>query len=156
VHPNAELIERFYQAFQRRDAAAMVACYHPDVEFWDPVFLSLKGSRAGDMWRMLCERGKDLTIAYRDVRADDGGGSAHWDADYTYSGSGRKVHNSIDARFEFRDGLIVRHTDTFDLHRWASQALGPLGMLLGWLPPFQSALRKKAATALERFAARSG
>lgn len=27
AHPNAELIERFYQAFQRLDGEAMAACY---------------------------------------------------------------------------------------------------------------------------------
>lgn len=29
THPNAELIERFYQAFQRLDGEAMAACYAP-------------------------------------------------------------------------------------------------------------------------------
>lgn len=43
----------------------------------------------------------------------------------------RKVHNVIDARFEFRDGLIIRHVDTFNFHRWASRALGTPGKLFG-------------------------
>ena len=41
-------------------------------------------------------------------------GSAHWEADYTFSATKRKVHNVVDARFELRDGLIVKHTDVFD------------------------------------------
>jgi len=36
--PNAALIQRFYEAFQRSDAEAMAACYAPDVQFSDPVF----------------------------------------------------------------------------------------------------------------------
>ena len=56
AHPNAELITRFYQAFQRLDAEAMVACYSPDVHFSDPVFTDLNGQEAGDMWRMLASR----------------------------------------------------------------------------------------------------
>ena len=61
MHPNAALIEQFYQGFQKKDHAAMAACYHPDIHFSDPVFTDLKGFRAGAMWHMLTERGKDLT-----------------------------------------------------------------------------------------------
>lgn len=155
-HPNAELIQTFYQAFQRKDYAGMAACYHPDVEFSDPVFTSLKGWKAGAMWHMLCERGKDLQVVYSAVEADDVKGSAHWDADYTYSVSGRMVHNKIDASFEFRDGKIVRHVDSFDLRRWAVMALGPAMLLLGWLPPVQAKIRAKGAAALDAYIAKAG
>ncbi len=151
MHPNEELIHRFYQAFRRRDAEGMVACYHPDVVFSDPVFPDLRGPSAGNMWRMLCQRGKDLEIAYRDVQADDQTGRAHWDADYTFSGTGRKVHNQIDATFRFQDGLIREHRDQFDLYRWMSMALGLKGRLLGWLPVVQGTVRKQAAGALRKF-----
>jgi hypothetical protein len=66
------------------------------------------------------------------------------------------VHNSIDARFELRDGKIVKHTDSFDLRRWASQALGMKGKLLGWLPPVQNAIRKQADAGLRAFMAKRG
>ena len=59
---NAELIGRFYAAFQARDAEGMVACYAADVRFSDPVFPALVGERAKAMWRMLVGRGKDLVI----------------------------------------------------------------------------------------------
>ena len=68
MHRNAELIEKFYRAFQTRDGATMAGCYHPEVQFSDPVFTDLKGERAGVMWRMLTERGKDLKVEFRDVR----------------------------------------------------------------------------------------
>ncbi|UQA55273.1 nuclear transport factor 2 family protein [Polyangium aurulentum] len=151
MHPNEELVTRFYTSFQRRDAEGMVACYHPDITFSDPVFPGLVGGEARAMWRMLCERGKDLEIEFRDVHADDSRGSAHWEARYTFSGSGRRVHNVIDATFEFRDGLIFRHTDRFDLWRWSRMAIGPAAALFGWLPPMQGAIRKKARTGLDAF-----
>ncbi len=151
MHPNEELIHRFYQSFRQRDAEGMVACYHPEVVFSDPVFPELHGPSAGNMWRMLCQRGKDLEIAYRDVQADDQQGRAHWDADYTFSGTGRKVHNQIDATFRFQDGLIREHRDQFDLYRWMGMALGLKGRILGWLPPVQNAVRKQAAGALRKF-----
>ncbi|HEX2127620.1 MAG TPA: nuclear transport factor 2 family protein [Solirubrobacterales bacterium] len=150
---NAVLIERFYEAFGRRDHATMAACYAPDATFSDPVFRDLQGDEVRAMWRMLCERGTDLEIAYRDVTTEGDRGSAHWDADYTFSATGRRVHNSIDARFVFRDGLIAEHVDTFDLWAWTRQALGPAGLLLGWSPPLQSKVRTEARANLERFIA---
>jgi len=148
---HAALIETFYKAFQKRDASAMVACYHPDIWFSDPVFHDLRGPRAGAMWRMLCERATTLTLEFSDVRADDKTGSAHWEARYDFTATGRKVHNVIDARFEFADGKIIRHADTFDLWRWAGMALGPKGKLLGWLPPIKQAIHKNAMKGLEAF-----
>lgn len=150
MNRNEQTISDFYTAFQRRDAAAMAACYHPQVHFSDPVFPDLRGARAAGMWHMLCARGADLVIEFRDVAADGDRGSAHWDARYTYSGTGRKVVNRIDAAFQFADGKIVRHADAFDLYRWARQALGPIGWLLGWTPAVQNKIRRTAALALDR------
>ena len=154
MNANEETIKRFYTAFQQRDAATMAACYGPDVQFSDPVFTDLRGERAGAMWKMLCERGKDLRIEFRDVRADATTGSAHWEAWYTFSASGRQVHNIIDASFEFRDGKIVRHTDRFDLHRWAGLALGLPGKLLGWSPLLQNKIRAMAKKGLDDYQAK--
>ncbi|HZI10315.1 MAG TPA: nuclear transport factor 2 family protein [Myxococcus sp.] len=151
MHPHSQLIFDFYTAFQRRDAKAMAACYHPDVEFSDPVFPGLRHARATSMWAMLCERGKDLELTFKDVQADDRTGRAHWDARYTFSATGRKVLNRIDAEFEFRDGKIVRHTDRFSFPAWSRQALGPMGLLLGWTPLLRNKVRSQAAHSLDKF-----
>lgn len=128
----------------------MGACYASDVTFEDPVF-TLAGWRARAMWRMLCERGKDLRVSVADVRADDATGSARCEAWYTFSATGRPVHNVIAAHFDFTGGRIVRHVDRFDLHRWAAQALGLKGLLLGWTAPVQRAVRRQAARSLDAF-----
>jgi len=145
------LIERLYAAFAARDGAAMTACYHPAATFSDPVFPLLRGPEVGRMWRMLCRRGKDLAIVASGVDADEARGQAHWEARYTFSATGRAVHNVIDATFEFRDGLIVRHVDVFDLHRWAGQALGLTGRLLGGTGFLLRKVRRTAAEGLARF-----
>jgi len=145
---NAAVIARFYHALDRHDAEAMIACYAPDATFSDPVFQELDAAGVAAMWRMLCARGKDLHVMASEIEADATTGRAHWDATYTYSATGRSVENKIDATFAFRDGLITRHEDRFDLHRWARQALGLPGLLLGWAPPMQKAIRAKAAKAL--------
>ncbi|MEI6719732.1 MAG: nuclear transport factor 2 family protein [Betaproteobacteria bacterium] len=154
MHPNEQLIQRFYEAFARRDAEAMAACDHRDVEFSDPVFPGLKGDEARDMWRMLASRAVDLEIRFKVLGADDKKGAAHWDADYLFSKTGRKVNNRIDAEFEFEDGLIRRHRDHFDLWRWSRMALGTPGLLMGWSPVIGNAVRKEAARGLAAFRSR--
>ena len=155
AHPNAALIARFYDALGRRDAATMIACYAPDATFSDPVFRSLDAAGVAKMWTMLCARGKDLTVVASDIAADAETGRAHWVATYTFSATGRRVVNRIDARFEFRDGRIVRHEDRFDLREWLRQALGFKGALLGWMPAVQNAARAQAAKALAEWRARA-
>jgi len=100
---------------------------------------------------MLCERGTDLVLEFRDVHADDSSGRAHWDALYTFSQTGRKVLNRIDASFTFRDGKILRHQDSFGLWRWTRQALGPIGLVLGWSPLVQNKVRAQAMKALDKY-----
>ena len=150
---NAALIGRFYSAFARRDVEAMLACYRVDVAFRDPVFGELGGREVRAMWRMLNARATDLAIEFDEVVATERDGAAHWEARYTYSATGRPVHNRIDAAFEFRDNLIARHVDRFSLWRWAAMALGAKGALLGWLPPVRSAIRTRAAKGLAAYMA---
>ena len=64
--------------------------------------------------------------------------------------------NDIRASFRFEDGLIVEHHDEFSFHRWARQALGPVGLVLGWTPIVRGAVRRKAAARLEEFTGASG
>jgi ketosteroid isomerase-like protein len=151
MHPNAELIRKFYTSFENRDARGMAGCYHSAVKFSDEVFTDLEGARATGMWQMLCERAKDLRVEFRDIEADDSVGRAHWEAWYTFSATGRRVHNKIDARFEFRDGKIIRHHDVFDFWAWASQALGPMGRLFGWSSLLKNRVRSRAANGLAAF-----
>lgn len=156
MHRNAELIRKFYTAFANRDARGMAACYDPAAKFSDEVFTDLEGARVNAMWQMLCERGKDLKIEFRDIEADDASGRAHWEAWYTFSATRRPVHNKIDARFEFKHGKILRHRDAFSFWAWASQALGPPGLLLGWSPFLKSRVRSQANRNLAAFVRERG
>lgn len=145
-----KVIKEFYEAFSRRDAEGMVKHYADDVRFSDPVFQNLEGEGAKNMWRMLCDRGKDLTVEVSNI-TDTG---AHWDARYSFSATGRKVLNRIDATFTFEGEKIKTHTDAFDLWAWTRMALGVPGVLLGWTPFFQRTLRKKALGGLREWESR--
>ncbi len=151
THPNANLIRSFYTSFQARDAAGMAACYHADITFSDPVFGRLRGREAAAMWRMLCARADGLMLTFSDVRAEAGSGSARWEAHYAFGRARRPVHNVIEAAFVFRDGLIETHTDSFDLRRWARMALGTAGLLFGWTPMMQAAIRRSARRSLAAY-----
>ena len=150
MHPNAQLLERFYAAFAKRDHAAMAPCYAPDATFADEVF-TLQGAEIGKMWHMLCVNAKEFSVEFRDITADDKSGRAHWEADYLFSATGRKVHNIIDGEFQFRDGLIVAHRDRFNFWSWSRQALGLAGLLLGWTPIVRNKVRSQAARNLAAF-----
>jgi len=150
MHPNEQLIDDFYNAFAAKNYIAMTACYQPTATFEDAVF-TLKGKEVGAMWHMLSEGGSDLQATHGDVQADDASGHAHWEAHYTFSGTGRKVHNIIEAQFQFQAGRIAAHHDHFNFWRWSSQALGPSGLLLGWTPFLHSKVRATARARLDRF-----
>ncbi|HYC36692.1 MAG TPA: nuclear transport factor 2 family protein [Usitatibacter sp.] len=151
MHPNEALVREFYAAFARRDAEGMARCYHPDVFFSDTVFPKLHGAHASDMWRMLLARASDLEVTLEEASADADGGRARWTARYTFSRTGRPVVNRVVAMFAFRDGLIVRHYDSFPFWRWARQALGPPGLALGWFAPLKWKVRRDAAKALDSY-----
>ena len=147
------IIEKFYSGFKNLDAESMISCYHDDIEFQDPAFGKLKGEHAKNMWRMLCENAKDLKVEFSNIKADDKNGSAHWEAHYKFSQTGNNVHNIIDATFEFKDGLIIKHTDNFNLHNWAKQALGFKGLILGRTSFFKKKLNQQTARLLSKFEA---
>ncbi len=148
-----KIIEQFYTAFTNLDGDGMAACYHDDIVFEDPAFGVLKGEKAKNMWRMLCQsqKGQNFVVEYSKVEAFKDKGSAHWEAHYTFSKTNRKVHNIIDAEFEFKDGKIIRHTDHFDLHNWSKQALGLQGWLMGWSSFFKKKLNEQTNGMLRKF-----
>lgn len=146
-----DLINRFYRSFARRDADGMCACYRSDVVFTDPMFGELHGHVACHMWQMLCDRGHDLQLEWRDVSANDLSGRAQWTATYTFERTGRQVKNAVDATFVFRDGLIAEHRDSYGLWKWMRMALGINGRLLGWTPQVQARAREQAQSRLAAY-----
>lgn len=151
MHQNADLINSFYDAFQRSDHRAMNACYGPSVRFSDPVFRELEDDHVRAMWHMFCESRGDVDISCSGVEADDRTGKAHWEATYSLSSSDRVIHNVIEAEFMFSEGTIYRHRDSFDLWKWTRMALGTPGILLGWSPLVKNKVRGTAMHQLNKF-----
>jgi ketosteroid isomerase-like protein len=151
---NAELIKRFYDAFARHDGDSMAKLYAPEARFSDPVFRDLRDKEPGQMWRMLTSNeDSDLEVKLLGHFAEGETGAAHWRATYTFPDSGKPVVNDVRASFHFSDGKIADHVDSFDFHKWAGQALGLQGRLLGWTPLLRAAVRRRARGRLDEFIA---
>lgn len=144
---NQALIRKFYTAFQQKDFLTMQSCYHPEATFSDPVFQNLSSAEVKAMWQMLLTSSKDLRVEFSEVTDN----SARWDAWYTFSRSGRPVHNIVRSTFTFRDGLILTQKDDFNFWRWSRQALGMSGTLLGWTPVIRNKVRETARKNLAKF-----
>ena len=151
---NATIIEEFYTAFTNRDAAKMTSLYADDVIFSDPAFGTLKGEKAKNMWRMLLSNKGETKMSFRDVKGGENEGSAHWTAKYTFSQTGNKVVNEVDAKFKIKDGKIIEHHDDFNLHTWAKQAFGFKGRLIGGTGFFRKKLQASTNELLNKFEAK--
>jgi ketosteroid isomerase-like protein len=145
------VVQRFYEAFARRDAAGMAACYHPQATFEDPAFGPLDRDAVCAMWAMLLGRSADLAITHQVLSESGSEVRAHWEARYTFTRTGRPVLNRIEATFTLKEGLVLTHRDHFSFWAWARQAFGPMGLLLGWTPWFQAKVRGEALRALAAY-----
>ena len=149
---NENTINKFYAAFANSDATQMCECYHHKIQFRDPAFGLLKGKEVCQMWKMLIERSKGkIKIDLSEVEADEHTGSARWVGTYNFSQTNRKVVNSVAAKFHFQDGLIIKHTDDFDIWKWSKQALGLTGLFLGWTGFVQNKIQQQARLTLQKY-----
>ena len=149
---NTDLINKFYTGFAEGDSNKMAECYHKEVVFNDPAFGTMKGERANNMWKMLMsKKTADFNFSYGNVESTPETGKATWTAEYQFGDKKRPVVNNVTAQFKFKDGLIIEHTDTFDLYKWSKQALGAPGFLLGWSNFMRKKIQKNANDNLDAY-----
>ncbi len=152
MNENQQLVTKFYTAFANADAETMCECYHPEIKFRDPVFGLLMGDQVSDMWKMLIAKSKgNIKIEFSTIEADQYLGSAKWIATYNFSKTNREVINHVGAQFHFKDGLIIKHTDDFDIWKWSKQALGLPGLLLGWTGFMHKKIHDNALLSLKQY-----
>lgn len=151
MHPNEQIITDLYEAFSRKDYRSMQRLYHDEAVFNDEVFKDLNAREVKAMWEMLIKRGKDLEVDYNNIHADETGGTAEWTAVYSFSKKKRKVQNHIQAEFQFKDGKIYRHQDSFSFPRWSAQALGLTGKIFGRSSWLRKKVQLQARKGLDQF-----
>jgi hypothetical protein len=101
------------------------------------------------MWKMLIDSNEAGKIDTSNIKADD----------YIISPLDRPIAsaklieriNIIQAHFHFQDGLIIKHTDDFDVWKWSKQALGIKGVLFYWTGYMQKKIHEKAISSLTRY-----
>jgi ketosteroid isomerase-like protein len=151
MNANEQLIKHFYTCFSNKDFKGMQNCYADNAVFNDSIFTNLNAEQVKAMWQMLLVGSKDLRLEFQTFPALEDSAKAHWDAYYTFSATGRKVVNRIDAVFQIVDGKIVKHTDNFSFYTWSRQALGLTGVLLGWTSFLHKKVSAQAMKNLEKF-----
>jgi len=153
-------ITTLYAAFSRLDGDAMAACHAEAARFTDEVFTLQGRQQPGGLWRMLCgatgaKAPADWKLETSGISEQGGRGRAHRKAHCRFSATGRLVHHVFEAEFEFdKAGLIPRPLDRFDFWRWARQALGTPGLLLGWTRFLRAKVRAQATADLQCFLGR--
>lgn len=153
---NKAVITKFYHSFSEGNAKGMNECYHKDISFQDPAFGQLKGERAMKMWEMLLSnKNQHLKITFNGIEATNNKGKANWIAEYNFGAKKRKVINKVSAEFEFKDGKIFEHKDSFDLWKWSKQAMGPVGYIIGWTPFMKSKIQSTTNKRLDEFLAKT-
>ena len=149
---NTDVIAKFYSAFQKLDYAAMNICYSDDIVFNDPVFGLLRGDEAKAMWEMLCKNAKDFSLTFANIQLlDEEYATCNWTATYNFSKTGRRVVNNVKAFMRLQDGKIIEHSDGFKISKWAAQALGFKGALLGWTNFMKKKIQNNARKNLVAF-----
>ena len=132
----------------------MLHCYHTDVVFEDPAFGELKGEKAHNMWRMLLSNPEANTkIKITHIQQTENQVVCHWTADYIFGKKKRPIHNVVESTFTFDGNKIIEHRDTFNLHKWLSQAFGFIGTMLGWSSYMQNKVRKQSNYYLNTYVA---
>ena len=149
---NKEVIEKFYSAFKEGDSETMINLYSDDVIFSDPAFGTLEGNNAKAMWKMLLSnKDSKAQVTFNNISASESEGNASWTASYNYGPKSRKVVNNVNAKFEFKNGKISKHTDDFNLWKWTQQALGTSGYLLGWSSFMKKKIQAETGKKLDVF-----
>ena len=127
---NADLLHRLFTGLSHHDHGEMASCYHQDAAFRDIAFDLIGKKQIHAMWHMISET--DIRPTFHVVRADEERGVVKLVDDYTFTSTGKPVHNIIVSNFRFQGGRIIDHQDVCDARAWASMALGgPVGFFAG-------------------------
>jgi len=143
---------RFYEAFMVRDFYTMGLLYANHASFSDPVFPRLTAQGARLMWQMLLSEAEDLEVNVKILEDSPDRARVDWTARYTFTPTKRVVVNRVHTEMALAAGKIVKQVDDFSFWRWAGQALGWRGWLLGFTPLVHDQVRSKAARSLQEFA----
>ena len=150
VHKRQQDITRqFFDCLAARDLPGMLAYYHPDIHYRNPLF-DLHGAEVAVMWQMWWNYFPDIRMVCKDNDIRTNG--TYWEATYTFPPTGRRIVHRLSTDLTFAKDTIIEHVDRFTMPEWAGQAYGFLGEVIGgWqLFTWRLAVRARARLARER------
>jgi ketosteroid isomerase-like protein len=115
------IVERFADAFNRRDVEGLLGCFTAAGSYHDLFFGPHAGQPAlRDMFERMFREGRDYRWTMETVVETDTGAAAEWTFGYTVTdavprSAGRAVRFRGMSLFEKREGRIAAYRESFDL-----------------------------------------
>ncbi|MFL9829379.1 nuclear transport factor 2 family protein [Flavobacterium sp. ARAG 55.4] len=145
-------IHQLYTSIAQGNLSAIDRCYSAAVKFHDPVFGKLTANKVPKMWKMLIQKSYEKPdIEYKIIKINEHTAEVKWKAVYIFGKKKRKIINNIHSVFHFKDGLIIKQNDDFNIWKWTRQAFGLSGFLFGWTGYMQRKIQMKAQSSLSTF-----
>ncbi|WP_368487129.1 nuclear transport factor 2 family protein [Spiroplasma sp. DGKH1] len=135
-----EIMNKFYTAFANADWKTMNDLYDRNVVFNDEIFTDLNYEYVTAMWESLISNKENnkMKVKY-ELKEENDDVYVVWTASYLFGPKRRQVINIVTSNMEIKNDKIIKHNDSFNFKKWASQALGMPGKLFG------NALQKKVS-----------
>lgn len=149
---SVKTIHQLYTSIANGDVSKIDECYADNVKFHDPVFGFLTADEVPKMWKMLIlKSNKNLDLDYKIIKITKHTAEVKWTAIYFFGKNKRQITNHIQSKFHFKEGLIVKQNDDFNIWKWSQQAFGLPGFLFGWTGYMQRKIQLKALSSLKNF-----
>lgn len=145
-------IHQLYTSIANGDVSKIDQCYSDTVKFHDPIFGRLTADEVPKMWKMLIlKSNKKLALEYKIIKINKHTAEVKWKAVYFFGKNKRQITNHIQSKLHFKEGLIVKQNDDFNIWKWSQQAFGLPGFLFGWTGYMQRKIQIKALSSLKNF-----
>lgn len=151
MNANENLLYEIYKSFRNKDLTILSDCYAGCATFSDPVFTNLNKDLTLAMFEKLMSTADHLWIDIKKITANRQTGRAEWLITYTCSLTGRKIVQSMESYFIFKNGKIGRQIDYFNFYSYIRQLKGLKGLLWGWAGIFKDKVQNSAMRNLNLF-----
>ena len=150
MNQNEATIHRFFTAYQNKEYTTMQNCYSEDAVYNNPIYGLNDTEHVKAMWEMICKTNKEESLHFENIELlDHEYATCDWSLVYYYTN--RRINNKIKSYLRLENGLIIEHTDAFDLYKWTRMAFGLTGSLIGWSNFFQKRIQKSTRKKLSEF-----
>lgn len=139
-----------FGAIARCDIADTAQAYSDDVIVSSPILGEIAGSSSIRALRVFMREDPQLVLDFAISAATDDTAIVTWEAAYRFFPTDRHVRHKGRSALVVENDRIVRQVDTFDLRDWASQAIGPAGHVLCYLPGTRGWIGKEVRLAIDQ------